>query len=150
QNLNATLSLAQFNEIVPHPTNASVAIGGTQDNGNLRFDGQNTWVGQTSGDGGFNLIRHDSPMQSLVGHFYAFLDLSTDGVTYQNVTPCGILMDCPNSKPLANDPMMFYPPAVAAPGAPGTTFLGTNRVWKNTTFGATKSAWSPMSTASIT
>jgi PKD repeat protein len=150
QNLNATLALGQFNNVVPHPQNADEAMGGTQDNGNVQFTGQPLWTDRTSGDGGFNLIRRDIPAQRLVANYYAFMRSSVDGgSTYQGATACGVLMDCTNSKPLPADPMAFYPPAVAAPGAASTVFFGTNRVWKNTTFGATASAWSAMSTGAI-
>jgi photosystem II stability/assembly factor-like uncharacterized protein len=151
QNLNGTLALSQFNNVVPHPTKANEAIGGTQDNGNLRFTGSLLWADQTSGDGGLNLIRRDAPAQSLVGFYYGFMDFSSsEGSAYQDVTACGTLMDCTKGKPLASEPMAFYPPAVAAPSSPSTVFFGTNRVWKNTTFGANKAAWTPMSAGAIT
>ena len=44
------------------------------------------------------------------------------------------------------EPMAFYPPAVAAPAAPGTVFLGTQRLWANASFGADRSGWAPRST----
>jgi photosystem II stability/assembly factor-like uncharacterized protein len=151
QNLNGTLALSQFNNVVPHPTKGNEAIGGTQDNGNLRFTGPLLWPDQTSGDGGLNLIRRDVPAQSLVGHYYGFMNFSSsEGAIYQDVTACGTLMDCPKGKPLSGEPMSFYPPAVAAPSSPSTVFFGTNRVWKNGTFGATKTAWTPMSAGAIT
>jgi photosystem II stability/assembly factor-like uncharacterized protein len=152
QNLNATLALSQFNSIVPHHFKANEAIGGTQDNGNVRFKGRPLWQDETSGDGGFNLMRRGSlsPDESLVGHYGGWMELSYDGgATYEDVTACRILYDCENNKPLPSDPMTFYPPAIAAPDAPNTVFFGTSRVWTNTTFGEEPFDWRPLSAASI-
>lgn len=148
QNLNATLTLAQFNGVALHPDDPEFAIGGTQDNGNLRYTGQAQWTDRTSGDGGFNLIRRDSPAQILSGHYFAYMVASSDGGTnYRNVTACGALMDCDSDDPL--DPMAFYPPVQAAPSPAGTVFLATNRMWSNPSFGGDPAAWTPRSSASI-
>src|SRR5262249_47429715 len=56
ESLNATLTLAEFNGIALHPTNPEFAVGGTQDNGNLRYTGSAVWSDRTGGDGGFNLV----------------------------------------------------------------------------------------------
>ena len=148
ENLNATLTLAQFNGIALHPTNSELAMGGTQDNGNLRFTGPALWLDRTSGDGGFNLIRRDLPDQVLSANYFAFLQFSPDGGTsYSDATPCGILMDCSKQNPLES--MSFYPPAAVAPSAPETVFLGTNRIWANSSFGSDPSKWQPRSSGSI-
>ncbi len=149
QNLNDTLSLAQFNGVTPHPLDPNFAMGGTQDNGNLRYTGQALWTDRTSGDGGFNLIRRDEPVQILCAHFRAYLQFSSDGGdTFTDATSCDALMDCDAGK--SREPMAFYPPATAGPLAPDTIFLGTNRIWSNPTFGRDASAWQPRSESSIT
>ncbi len=60
-NLNATLSITQFQSIALHPTDANVIIGGTQDNGTNRFDGSSRWRHIRGGDGGYTLIDHSNP-----------------------------------------------------------------------------------------
>ncbi|MEO6327136.1 MAG: PKD domain-containing protein [Thermoanaerobaculia bacterium] len=147
QNLNATLTLAQFNGIALHPVDPSFAIGGTQDNGNLRFKNSLSWSDRTAGDGGFNLIQRDSPSRLLAANYFAFLNTSTDGgETFRDACPA-LLMNCNTGAPL--DPMLFYPPAAAAPTAPSTVFIGTNRVWASTTFGANTGGWAPRSATAI-
>jgi photosystem II stability/assembly factor-like uncharacterized protein len=127
QNLNATLSLSQFNGVALHPSDPSFAMGRTQDNGNVRFTGSPAWTDQTSGDGGFDLIRRDNPLQVAVGNYYAFMKYSSDGgATFSGATPCGTLMDCDKSEPL--EPMSFYPPAAAAPSTAGVILFGSNRI----------------------
>ncbi|MCH8962180.1 MAG: hypothetical protein IH820_12880 [Bacteroidetes bacterium] len=53
--LNTNLSVTQFYPgISLHPNDPSVAMGGTQDNGTLRFSGgTETWTSEIGGDGGF-------------------------------------------------------------------------------------------------
>lgn len=149
QNLNATLSLTQFNTIALHPSNPSVAIGGTQDNANVRYTGSSLWQDVTSGDGGFDLIRRDNPSEVLSAHYQAYFNYSSDGgATFDNATACGALMDCDKGEPLES--MRFYPPATAAPSAPATVFFATNRIWANPTFGRDPAQWAPRSSGKIT
>ncbi len=148
EDLNDTLTLAQFNGIALHPSNPDFAMGGTQDNGNLRYTGGPLWTDRTAGDGGFNLVRRDAPSTILSANFYAFLSVSHDGgETYADVTPCDVLMDCLTASNL--EPMSFYPPAVAAPAAPSSVFLGTNRIWNHPNFGDNPNAWAPRSPGPI-
>lgn len=146
QSLNDTLNLAQFNGVALHPTSTTFAMGGTQDNGNLRYTGALLWTDRTGGDGGANLIRQDDPSKILAANYYAFLNYSTNGgETFDDVTPSG-LMGLSNPK----ESMAFYPPIVAAPNAPGRVFIGSNRVWRNDAFGASGDGWAPRSPASVT
>jgi PKD repeat protein len=73
---------------------------------------------------------------------------SHDGADgYVDSTPCGTLMNCTTSENIES--MAFYPPTVAAPGAPATVFLGTNRIWANPTFGADATKWTARSTSTF-
>lgn len=147
QNLNSTLTLSQFNGIALHPVDPAFAMGGTQDNGNLRFKNTLVWTDRTAGDGGFNLIQQNDPSRVLAANYFAFLNLSTDGgETFKDVCPTP-LMNCNSGQP--TDPMLFYPPAAAAPGSPGVVFIGTNRVWAHPSFGADPVLWAPRSTTPI-
>jgi PKD domain-containing protein len=148
ENLNATLTLAQFNGVAFHPTNPEFAMGGTQDNGNLRYTGTAVWSDRTGSDGGFNLVQSNHPDVILSNTFEGNLWFSIDGGdTYSNSTPCNLLMNCGNGTAL--ETMAFYPPAAAAPAAPATVFLGTNRIWANPNFGALSIAWKPRSSSAI-
>ncbi len=148
ENLNASLGLIQFNGIALHPTNPDLMMGGTQDNGNLRYTGSPLWEDRTGSDGGFDLIRADDPSQVLAANYYAYMNFSQDGgIDFADVTPFGKLMTLSGD---AKEPMGFYPPAMAAPAAPGLVFLGTQRLWANPTFGRDPSQWAPRSAAAIT
>src|SRR5262249_45091636 len=148
QNLNSTLSLTQVHRLNMHPTNSSVLLGATQDNGNIRYPGSVLWQDVTSGDGGFDAFRRDNPSQAASGHYYAYIQYSSDGgLPFPSATPCGTLMNCDDGTPL--ETMSFYPPAIAAP-AGSTLLLGTNRIWANPTLGQDQNAWVARSPDKIT
>ena len=59
--LNNTLSITQFMSVALHPTDANILIGGTQDNGTLRYQGNVGWDFVDGSDGGFTLIDQSNP-----------------------------------------------------------------------------------------
>ncbi|HYN43975.1 MAG TPA: PKD domain-containing protein, partial [Thermoanaerobaculia bacterium] len=141
---NESLGLIQFNGVAFHPSMPEFLMGGTQDNGNLRTLDGVSWSDRTGGDGGFVLVRPDAPGQILAAHYYAYLNYSTTtGGVFRDVTPIPALMT-EDGEPA--EPMAFYPPAVTAPTAPETVFLGTQRLWANASFGANRSGWAARST----
>ncbi|MFI5180432.1 MAG: hypothetical protein ACHQPI_03480 [Thermoanaerobaculia bacterium] len=149
ENLNATLNASQFQRIALHPTNPDFAMGGTQDNGGQRYTGSLTWSDRIAGDGGFMLIRTNSPAEILAAHYLAYFAHSLDGgTTFTAATDCTHLMNCTNDKGL--ETMAFYPPAIAMPSAPETVLFGTNRIWYNQYFGADSTQWQPLMDAPIT
>jgi photosystem II stability/assembly factor-like uncharacterized protein len=140
QSLNATLTLAEFNSVGLHPKLASFAMGGTQDNGNLRFTNSLTWTDRTGGDGGFSLVEETNPNVLLSGYVYADTNFSSDGGQSFSYSAPSPLMSSDFSP---REPMQFYPPVAVAPGSPGTVFLGAERVWANTGFGQSGGVWAP-------
>lgn len=145
--LNGSVTLAQFNGISLSPTDPNVAMGGTQDNGNLRFTGGLSWSDVTGGDGGFNLVKSSDANVRLAANYFAYMNYSSDGGTnFDDVTAYGVLMSI-NGNP--KETMAFYPPAVAAPAAPGTVFFATRRIWVNPQFGKDPNAWTPRSTGNV-
>ena len=139
-----TLGLIQLNGIAFHPSMPEFLMGGTQDNGNLRTLDGVSWSDRTGSDGGFVLVRQDAPAQILAANYYAYLNISTTtGTVFRDVTPSPALI---TEEGEPSEPMAFYPPAAAAPDAPATVFLGTQRLWANTSFGADRHAWVPRST----
>ncbi len=51
-NLNSTLGIAQFYTVGLHPVDTNSILGGTQDNGTVRFSGGLAWPEVIAGDGG--------------------------------------------------------------------------------------------------
>lgn len=59
--LNQTLNLTQFYTIALHPNDTNRLLGGTQDNGTNRYDGNVNWFQARGGDGGAVLIDQANP-----------------------------------------------------------------------------------------
>jgi uncharacterized protein (TIGR03437 family) len=59
--LNQALNLTQFYTIALHPTDPNILLGGTQDNGTDRYDGNLNWFHSRGGDGGAVLIDQANP-----------------------------------------------------------------------------------------
>ncbi|MGH9834598.1 MAG: hypothetical protein ACRD9Y_16400 [Blastocatellia bacterium] len=59
--LNQSLNLTQFYAIALHPTDPNTLLGGTQDNGTDRYDGDLNWFHSRGGDGGAVLIDQSNP-----------------------------------------------------------------------------------------
>jgi autotransporter-associated beta strand protein len=120
------LDTNQFVGIAVHPTNANLAIGGTQDNGTQRFNDNLGWTSVDGGDGGAVLwdvnTTNDLYRVSPVGSFGAgaFMRRSTNGGTSFSSITTGIV-NASNAQ--------FYPPLALDP-ATGShrVFLGTNVV----------------------
>ena len=70
--LNTNLNTIQFEGIGLHPTDSTIALGGSQDNGTSRFTGNLGWTLTDGGDGGFvkfsqqngNRVYHIAPIGS--------------------------------------------------------------------------------------
>ncbi|MGH9841149.1 MAG: hypothetical protein ACREEM_20540 [Blastocatellia bacterium] len=59
--LNQSLNITQFYTIALHPTDPNILLGGTQDNGTDRYDGNPNWFHARGGDGGAVLIDQSNP-----------------------------------------------------------------------------------------
>ncbi|MCC6888619.1 MAG: FG-GAP repeat protein, partial [Hyphomicrobiales bacterium] len=130
-NLNADLSITQFySGLSIHPTNPSVALGGTQDNHTVRYSGSVSWDAVTfSGvggcDGGFTVIDQVTPTtqyaecQWQAGAFYSGPRRSDGGSFVVKTT--GIT---------TSDTALFIPPIIGSPTSATTLYFGTTRVYK--------------------
>jgi photosystem II stability/assembly factor-like uncharacterized protein len=138
-NLNGDLNTIQFQGIGLHPTNASIVIGGSQDNGTELFTGPLLWSETDGGDGGLaafsqtNGLRayHQIPVLSFGPNFFRRSD--NGGLTWVTKT-AGIVVDI--------NVQNFYAPFAVDPGNGDRVLYGTNRVWETTTGG---NIWNPIS-----
>jgi hypothetical protein len=118
-----------------HPSEAAVIFCGAQDNGTLRYTGEEAWLHSADGDGGPVVVNWNNPYQILRTYVYGAIDRATDGGagpgSWNRISP-------PSSNPL------FYPPLVGTPisGTPADAdrvATGADRTWFSDTFG---SSWS--------
>src|SRR5262249_45174521 len=126
-----------------HPSNSSIALGGTQDNGTEVYSGSPLWLETDFGDGGFakvsqqdgNLMYHQIPVLSFGPNFFR---VSINGGFTWNTATTGIVVD----QGFQN----FIAPFVVDPNDGTRVLYGTNRVWETTTSGA---GWTPISNIGV-
>jgi hypothetical protein len=140
RNLNGNLATIQFMGVGLHPTNPSVAVGGSQDNGTSVYSGSEVWVRTDGGDGGFakfsstNGARayHVGPLEGF-GPANFFRRSDNGGISWTSKT----------SGLVNTDSFNFYPPFVVDPNNGDRVLLGGDRVYETTTAGDT---WTQLST----
>ena len=135
--LNSTLGITQFYPgLSIHPTNASVAIGGTQDNGTVIYSGALTWNDVECGDGGYTAIDFTTPatMYAACEQFNIFKSTSNGMFGSWNAALNGIN---------TGDRVDFIPPLVMDPSNSQKLYFGTDRVYQTTNGAASWLAISP-------
>ncbi len=121
--LNRGLSITEFEYLAQHPQHEAWLLGGTQDNGTLRFEGEELWFHVQDGDGGDVGINNGSPYTCYHTFFNMGMERSTTGGGWGSWSYIG-----PN---VADSyASLFYPPVevngsvVAQAGA--TVFVSSN------------------------
>lgn len=135
KNLNATLSLTQYYpNLSIHPTDPTIALAGSQDNGTHLYQNNPRWTRVISGDGGWTAIDPASPnvayaeyvdvalFKTRRGDFADILDVD------QGIDP--------------NDRVPFIASFVIDPSNPQRLYFGTYRLYRSTD-GA--GLWTPIS-----
>lgn len=131
-NLNTTLAITQFTGIALHPTDATVAYGGSQDNGTEKMTGSTQWNQVRGGDGGFTRVDQTNPQTVYHEYFGAVVDgaasleRSDDGGATWTGKDTGIN---------PNDPTAFYVPYVLDPANQSRVVYGTDHVYESTNKG---------------
>jgi photosystem II stability/assembly factor-like uncharacterized protein len=132
-NLNATLGTIQFYSAAVHPFDPNRALGGTQDDGSMRFDGAPTWVQRGGNDGSACAFEWDSP-----NIYYTATQAASDIDKYDEDTYLGNVVG-----PWGSDRRDWgTPPFVTDPNRINTLYMGTQRVWRTTN---SATSWSPIS-----
>lgn len=130
--MNSGLPITQFNSIAVHPQNSLVVIGGTQDQGLVRFSGNSVWDQLFRGDAGVALYDATNPANIAATKQFTRIMRSGDaGGSFANI---GGPID-------AADRVDFYAPLAVTPDG-SNLFFGTQRVWSSNTGGA---GWTPIS-----
>lgn len=139
---NDGLQALQFNSIGHHPSQEAVILGGTQDNGALRYTGDEAWILSAAGDGGAAFINRTDPTKFFSVYVYNEYRISTSGGGRYDYTgkrvPTGYADNVRSSHMLFYAPYAYAPPSTGAAGADLIAF-GEKKVWISTDFG--DSAW---------
>lgn len=140
QSLNAGLSITQFYAgISLHPTDTTVVLGGTQDNGTLEARGDEIWFSVLGADGGFTAIDYENPT-------YAWAETqwtSGSGFAGPRIRIGSGSFERRVTGIDTNDRALFIPPLVMDRTDPATLYFGTYRVYRTTSRGVLWGAISP-------
>ncbi len=136
---NAGLATMTMNYLGLHPTEEALIFCGTQDNGGLRFSGDEIWQLSAGGDCGYCVINPLDPYHVLTTYTYGSINRSLDGGG-------GTFYDAV-AVPLAAGEAwstLFYAPLVGAPydqankASADLVAFGSNRVWLSEHFGGNR------------
>lgn len=143
-NLNATMgSMLQFVSFSQHPTDDSIVLGGTQDNGSPATSTSSaatgTWLSVNQGDGGFNAI---NPADG--NEWFTSLPGESGGGFGVDIRRCLLGINCTASNffgtigsfQTGGDSSSFYPPFLLDSMAPQRLMAGTCRVWRGNSDGS--------------
>jgi hypothetical protein len=104
--LNKNLCIAEFEYLASHPQYDAWILGGTQDNGTLRYEGGEVWYHVADGDGGDCAINTTSPYTCYQSYYGLGLARSTSGGGWASFS--GLPLPVTGS-----DSSLFYPPMEA-------------------------------------
>jgi photosystem II stability/assembly factor-like uncharacterized protein len=99
KSLNKGLCITEFEYLAQHPQWDAYLLGGTQDNGTLRYEGSEVWFHVQDGDGGDCGVNSAAPYTCYHSFFNMGLERSTTGGGWGSW----------NWRPLSAD-SLFYPP----------------------------------------
>jgi uncharacterized protein (TIGR03437 family) len=144
--LNNTLAISQFMSVALHPTNANLLIGGTQDNGTLRYQGDVSWDFVDFSDGGAAVIDQSNPQVMYHTYFNVNNQDSLGAVIGPAVSTSGGALgswffrgcqDC-TAQPGGFNPadrVAFYAPLALNTGFTGANgnvvYFGTHRLYRS-------------------
>ncbi len=130
--LNGNLETIQFTGIGLHPTNPSIAIGGSQDNGTEVYNGALLWTETDGGDGGFAKFSQTNGLRAY--HQIPYLSFGTN--FFRRSDDGGNTWVTKTTGPDADGSSQnFYAPFVVDPGNGDHVLFGTFQVWETTTAG---------------
>ncbi len=138
--LNFNLAISQFYPgLSIAQNNINRSLGGTQDNGTVRFFGAANWDYVECGDGAWTAISFSDPNRVFTG--CAVTNNSKPAPVYTSLNG-GIKWFLANSGIEATDRVAFIPPLVMDPSNASTLYLGTYKIFRTIAGGF---GWSPVS-----
>lgn len=134
ESVSRGMGTIQFQSVDVHPSDKSVAYGGTQDNGTNKYTGSLEWLHTFTGDGGTTRVNWLNPNIVYTEYVNLVICKSKDaGMTWDWNTTQGIDR---------SEGALFYAPFNLDPSNPDVLVAGTRRVYRSTN-GA--ESWQPIS-----
>ena len=132
--LNDGLQTTQFYQNSYHPTDPTIMIGGTQDNGTAAALGDlNSWQMVYGGDGVFTAINPVNPQNMYGGYVQGKVIFRTDDAFASSVSDI-----TPNTTSAGTGPIAFVTPMVLDPSNPNFLYTAGQKLGR---YNAATSAW---------
>jgi hypothetical protein len=143
QSLNTNLAITQFYPgISMHPTDPTpIVMGGTQDNGTLRYTGTTAWTLVLGGDGGYTAVDFNTPTTAYAETQWTPNSGSAGPRRSDNVGSSSFVLKTSGIN--LSDSARFMPPLVMSPSDPSRLDFGTCRVYRTTNKAESWTAISP-------
>ena len=147
---NTGMAVLEMTYIAQRADMDAVLFAGCQDNGTLRYWGEQAWYEAPQGDGGGVAFDPNNPYRVMRQYVYASLSMSTDGGTSNNWTQLNfppkknssdrtIIAAQTAAAGNENKNTNFYSPIAVSPHGVNPTLaaFGTNRLWLTSDWGTT-------------
>ena len=103
ETLNKGLSITEVEFLAQHPEYDAWLLAGTQDNGTIRYEGQQTWYHVQDGDGGDCGVDNDDPYICYHSFYGPYIEKSESGGAWNDWFKI-------TTNALNNEDSLFYPP----------------------------------------
>jgi photosystem II stability/assembly factor-like uncharacterized protein len=110
QSLNKGLSITEFEFLTQHPQFESWLVGGLQDNGTVRYEGEEVWFHVADGDGGDCATNSISPYTCYHTFYGMGMERSTRGGGWDTWDWIGPNVEDADNYDPDNPGALFYPP----------------------------------------
>jgi hypothetical protein len=131
---NSGLSTLQVTRIGLHPNHNAVLYIGTQDNGTLRYTGEEVWREIDSGDGGFIFVNQRHPDKVLHGLTFEKVARANDGGQNQ-ASWAEVDLPLPGDELITMSPAAAIVPSPSSDPEANLVAVGAQRVWLSRNFG---------------
>jgi len=136
QSCNTGLATLCAEFIAQHPTEPAVMLAGLQDNGTVRYTGEECWTSVNSGDGGYCVVNWNEPFNVLTyadGSVYRATDGAQGWKSWSEATPDGGWLTL--SEPLVGtpyNPFGLFEADTVAFGVGNAVYVSSNfgKSWK--------------------
>gem|GEM_PF-1799519 len=131
---NTGIQSLELNAIDRHPSTENVLFAGTQDNGGIRYTGDETWLHVTPGDGGYPVVNQTDPHRYIVTYTEHIMRGADHGGVWGWALIGGDLVKTVAG--IENDEPLFYAPLVRClSGNDNLLAFGTRALWISNNFG---------------
>ena len=137
---NSGLATALCTRFDHHPTEVAVIFCGTQDNGTLRYTGEEAWLCSAEGDGSANVVNWAAPFDVIRALNFGALYRTVDGGRGPGSWNSVRVQD---SHGLSYPPLAGAPLNMTAPAEANILAVGSDRTYFSSDFGTTWSSPDP-------